>query len=65
MIIVNGKQEDFVKVMDLQTYLQQHNYPLTKIAVELNGNIIPKAKYSETMLKLNDKLEIVTFVGGG
>lgn len=52
MIIVNGKQEEFVKAIDLQTYLQQHNYPLTKIAVELNGNIIPKAKYSETMLNL-------------
>ena len=36
-----------------------------RIAVELNGDILPKYSYSDTMLKDGDRLEVVTFVGGG
>ena len=35
------------------------------VAVELNEIIVPKAKYSETILKDGDHVEIVRFVGGG
>ena len=64
MIIVNGQNQEISLPMDLVTYLQ-NNYPLDKIAIELNGQIVPKAKYAQTILNPNDKLEIVTFVGGG
>ena len=59
MIIVNGQNQEISLPMDLVTYLQENNYPLDKIA------IVPKAKYAQTILNPNDKLEIVTFVGGG
>ena len=36
-----------------------------RVAVELNEEIVPKAKYSETVLKDGDKVEVVRFVGGG
>ena len=65
MIIVNGQNQEISLPMDLVTYLQENNYPLDKIAIELNGQIISKAKYAQTILNPNDKLEIVTFVGGG
>lgn len=65
MIIANGQNQEISLPMDLVTYLQENNYPLDKIAIELNGQIIPKAKYAQTILNPNDKLEIVTFVGGG
>ena len=44
MIIVNGQNQEISLPMDLVTYLQENNYPLDKIAIELNGQIIPKAK---------------------
>lgn len=65
MIIVNGQNQEISLPMDLVTYLQKNNYPLDKIAIELNGQIVSKAKYTQTILNPNDKLEIVTFVGGG
>jgi thiamine biosynthesis protein ThiS len=36
-----------------------------RLAVELNLSILPRAKWSETILESGDKLEIVHFVGGG
>ena len=36
-----------------------------RVAVELNENIVPRVKYSETFLEDGDTLEIVRFVGGG
>jgi thiamine biosynthesis protein ThiS len=35
------------------------------VAVERNGQIVPQAALVETLLKANDRLEIVHFVGGG
>ena len=37
----------------------------TRIAVELNREVVPKADYDRTMLKAGDQLEIINFVGGG
>ena len=36
-----------------------------RVAVELNGNIVPRAEYGNVKLKNGDSLEIVHFVGGG
>ena len=65
MIIVNGQNQEISLPKDLVTYLQDNNYPLDKIAIELNGQIVPKAKYAQTILNPNDKFAIVTLVGGG
>ena len=46
-------------------YLEENGYRMNRIAVELNGGILPKYEYSETRLKDGDSMEIVTFVGGG
>ena len=49
MIIVNGQNQEISLPMDLVTYLQENNYSLDKIAIELNGQIVPKAKYAQTI----------------
>ena len=36
-----------------------------KIAIEYNGIIVPKIKFKKKILRNNDKLEIVHFIGGG
>lgn len=45
--------------------LQKQNYRTERVAVELNGEIIPKAAFGQTVLKDGDQLEVVSFVGGG
>lgn len=65
MIIVNGKEINLTKETSVADYLEQNQYQVKRIAVELNGDILPKYSYSDTMLKDGDRLEVVTFVGGG
>lgn len=65
MITVNGKQIQLTSEMSVADYLEQNNYQINRIAVEMNEEILPKYSYSETMLKDSDRLEVVTFVGGG
>lgn len=65
MITVNGKQIQLASEMSVADYLEQNNYQIKRIAVELNEEILPKYNYSDTMLKDGDRLEVVTFVGGG
>ncbi|WP_270840755.1 sulfur carrier protein ThiS [Mediterraneibacter faecis] len=65
MITVNGKQIRLTSEMSVADYLEQNNYKVNRIAVEMNEEILPKYSYSDTMLKDGDRLEVVTFVGGG
>ena len=65
MIIVNGKEINLTKETSVAEYLEQNQYQIKRIAVELNGDILPKYSYSDTMLKDGDRLEVVTFSGGG
>ena len=65
MITVNGKQIQLTSEMSVADYLEQNNYQINRIAVEMNEEILPKYSYSETMLKDGDRLEVVPCVGGG
>ncbi len=62
---VNGEVITPLFPVTLETFLLDRNYDLTTIAVERNGEIVPKATYSEVKLFDEDVLEIVQFVGGG
>lgn len=64
MVHING-EDITADGMNLKDYLEQNNYNLQRIAVEINEQIVPKADYSETILKEGDKVEVVSFVGGG
>ncbi len=64
MIKINGVLLNIAETT-LAEYLKSTTYDPRLIAVELNGEIIPKAKYGETLLKDGDAVEIVSFVGGG
>ena len=64
MITINGKSLD-IAGRALTDYLSENGYDLRRIAVERNGEILPKAEYDTTILTDGDTLEIVSFVGGG
>lgn len=65
MITVNGKEVTLTEPLSVADYLEQNNYQIKRIAIEMNGDILPKYSYSDTMLKDGDRLEVVSFVGGG
>lgn len=62
---LNGEIMELTSPIALQTLLQEKGYHNLRIAVECNGEIIPKAAYEETMITNEDVLEVVSFVGGG
>ena len=64
MVRINGENLD-VGSKSVAEYLYSAGYDLTRVAVELNGNIVPKAKYADTIFKDGDSVEVVSFVGGG
>lgn len=64
MVKVNGT-ELALAGKTLQEYLAGTDYNPKRIAVERNGQIVPKAQYGKTVLQDGDTLEVVSFVGGG
>ena len=64
MVKVNGEEKD-IAGKTIAEYLGTTNYDMKRIATELNGDIVPKAAYAETVLADGDSMEIVSFVGGG
>ena len=64
MVKVNGTELD-IAGKTLTEYLATTNYDMKRIAVERNGEIVPKAQYGDTVLSNGDSIEIVSFVGGG
>ena len=65
MITVNGKEIALESQLTVMEYLEQNKYQLSRVAVEMNGDILPNYRYSEVMLQDGDRLEVVSFVGGG
>lgn len=64
MVKINGEELD-IAGKTFTEYLASTDYDLKRIAVECNGNIVPKVQYEETVLQDGDIIEVVSFVGGG
>ena len=64
-MIINGKEEDVATPITVAELVEQRGRRADRVAVELNGEIVPRAQRAQTQLKGTDTLEIVTFVQGG
>ena len=64
-IQLNGKQLKIRMNLSIKDLLKKHRLNQEKIAIELNGTILPKQQYRKRKIKNNDKIEIVQFIGGG
>jgi len=62
---VNGETRTCVEETNLPNLLLQLGYNPRLVAVEYNGEILHRQFWEDTKIKSNDKLEIVTIVGGG
>jgi sulfur carrier protein len=64
LININGEIKK-IETDSLQEMLLFFKIKKDAVAVELNGEIVPRSSYSDTKLNDGDKIEIVSFVGGG
>ena len=64
-IQLNGKKIIVKTNYSIFDLLKKYNLSNKKVAIEHNGIIIPRINYKKKILKSNDKVEIVTFIGGG
>ena len=64
-IVLNGEKINIADSLNVMGLIDLYELPATKVAVERNLEIVPKSAYVTTMLKENDKVEIVHFIGGG
>ena len=63
-ISVNGEME-IIEPQSLEGYLSNKSLLGRRIAVERNGDIVPKSQFSKVLLEDGDVLEIVHAIGGG
>ena len=64
-MVINGKQMDFETEITISEMLKKLDLSEEKVVVEVNFKISSKEKYKEYVLNQSDKVEIVSFVGGG
>ena len=65
VITINGKSEEIKMQANLYELLLSKGLCLDNLVVEYNSLIVPKQKWQEIILKENDTIEVVSFVGGG
>mgnify|MGYP001406099442 FL=1 len=64
-IQLNGDPYEVINGTNLNELLNKLKLQKNKIAIEVNGEIIEKSKYPNLILRRDDKVEIVHFIGGG
>lgn len=64
MVRINGQNED-ADGRTIDEYLRERDYSLKQVAVERNGEIVPRSRYADVQLCDGDIVEVVSFVGGG
>jgi sulfur carrier protein len=64
-VTVNGAAHRFERPLEVSALLATLNLSGKKVAVERNGEIVPKSAHASTVLADGDRLEIVAAVGGG
>lgn len=64
-IIFNGKEEILEKEISIAELLNRKNVRPEVVTIELNDRIIERKDYQTTIIKNNDRVEMVFFMGGG
>jgi sulfur carrier protein len=64
-VTVNGAPHRLEAPLNLQALLERLDMAGKKVAVERNGEIVPRGLHPQTLLENGDRLEIVVAVGGG
>ena len=64
-ITVNGRREQLPAALPVAELLQRMNLAERRVAVEVNGAIVPKSRHLDHRIVDGDEVEIVQAIGGG
>ena len=64
-LLLNGEEREVAGVVTIADLVASLGLDARKVAVERNLEIAPRSTYAETRLAEGDRIEIVTFIGGG
>lgn len=64
-IVYNGEETTVPGALTVQQLLEQQGIAGRRVAVEVNGEIVPRSRYAEHRLGEGDRVEVVFAVGGG
>ena len=64
-ITINGQPQQFESAMNVSQLIEHLALQGKRIAIERNGEIVPRSQFSEQQLNDGDQLEVVVAVGGG
>jgi thiamine biosynthesis protein ThiS len=64
-VTINGERREIPEGLNVIAMLEHLGMAGDRIAIERNLDILPRARWQETLVQSNDAFEIVHFVGGG
>lgn len=64
-IFLNGQEKSTESGITVKDLLSDLELEPIRVAVEINEDIVPRKTFSEKIVQHGDRIEIVTFVGGG
>jgi sulfur carrier protein len=64
-IIVNGQPRTFEQSLNVQQLIEQLGLGGKRVALERNGQIVPRGRFADQGIDDGDRLEVVVAVGGG
>ena len=64
-LIINGEARTFPEPLSVAELVAELGMAGRRVALELNGEILPRSEFGQTMLASGDTLEIVQAIGGG
>jgi len=64
-VVINGETRTVAQGTTVAALVESLGLGDRRVAVERNREVIPRAEHGSTLLAAGDRLEVVTFVGGG
>ena len=64
-VVINGQDRAIAPGTTVATLILELGLGDRRVAVERNREVVPRAEQASTVLAAGDRLELVTFVGGG
>ncbi len=64
-VVINGQGRAIAAGTTIATLIDELGFGDRRVAVERNREVVPRAQHASTVLATGDRVELVTFVGGG
>ena len=64
-VTVNGSPREFAASLTFDQFLDELALAGKRLAIEVNGEIVPRSTFSQSRLSDGDRIEVVVAVGGG